>query len=211
MAKINKCKCGCGSITSIAKVSRKDKGIQKGEHCRYIRGHNKSNNIVNLVGQVYGCWTVLSLVGKSSSNLHHCRWLCKCECGRTKVRTGSNLKKSKDVIGCHCGFTHRRKPFEALYNTISKQAKKRGVSVTLTYEDYLKFTRVTECHYCKGVIVWAPFNKMNGHHLDRKDNYLGYSKENCAVCCGTCNRVKSDVFTYEQFLVIGDLIRSWRA
>ena len=170
----------------------------------------KTNKIVNLIGETYGCWTVVTLKGEPSNNLHHCLWLCMCVCGKTKVRTGSNLKKSKRVIGCHCGFSHRGRPFESLFNTIAHLAKRRGISVSLTYEEYLGFTSITECHYCDAPLIWEPFNKVNGHKLDRKDNSLGYSKENCVVCCSFCNRAKSNIFTYEQFLQIGDLIRSWQ-
>ena len=35
------------------------------------------------------------------------------------------------------------------------------------------------------------------YNLDRKDNSIGYSKNNCVVCCSTCNYIKGDKFTYE--------------
>ena len=75
------------------------------------------NEIVNLVGQKFGCWKVLELVSRPSTNLHHCRWLCECVCGRRKERTGSNIKKSV-VRDCHCGVSQRGKPYGALYNTL---------------------------------------------------------------------------------------------
>ena len=75
------------------------------------------NEIVNLVGQKFGCWKVLELVSRPSTTLHHCRWLCECVCGRRKERTGSNIKKSV-VRDCHCGFSQRGKPYGALYNTL---------------------------------------------------------------------------------------------
>jgi len=33
------CRCGCGQVTNVCKVERKDRGIRKGEHYFYIRGH----------------------------------------------------------------------------------------------------------------------------------------------------------------------------
>lgn len=168
-----------------------------------------SSEIVNLIGQSFGCWKVIALSGKPSSNLHHCQWLCECVCGTHKVRTGSNLKKSRNVQGCHCGFSHRSKPFEALYNTLVRLAKKRAVQVLLSYEEYVEFTKQKECHYCGNFLLWNPYNKMNGHKLDRKDNSLGYTKDNCVVCCPRCNRAKSNHFTYEEWVQIGALIRSW--
>lgn len=77
----------------------------------------------------------------------------------------------------------------------------------------MEFTTNKNCHYCGADIFWAEYNtNTNGsnYNLDRKDNAIGYSKENCVACCGRCNESKSNHFTYEQFVQIGDLIRSWR-
>jgi 5-methylcytosine-specific restriction endonuclease McrA len=43
--------------------------------------------------------------------------------------------------------------------------------------------------------------------VDRKDNNQQYSPENCALACYPCNNAKSDVFSYEEFLEIGEVIR----
>ena len=163
----------------------------------------------NLAGRVFGRWTVLNMLPSQSAKHKRSFWRVQCACGNYGTILGQNLKRGKN-LGCGCVHHNRIRPFESLFHTIFNLANRRNIPVNLTYEEYLEFTRTTECHYCKEVILWTPFNKLNGHHLDRKDNALGYSKDNCVVCCGTCNRVKSDVFTYEQFLVIGDLIRSWR-
>jgi len=49
-----------------------------------------------------------------------------------------------------------------------------------------------------------------GIHLevDRKDNSQPYSPENCVLACYPCNNAKSDVFSYEEFLKIGEAIRN---
>jgi hypothetical protein len=169
----------------------------------------KTNTVVNLVGKKFGCWAVIKLSSRPSYNLHHCKWLCECVCGKRRIRTGSNLKKSKGVRGCHCGFTHRRKPFEALYNTLVKQAHARNVEVRLSYEEYVLYTAQKSCHYCGAALQWEPFNKMNGHKLDRKENNRGYTRSNCVVCCPRCNRAKSNHFTYAEWRQIGALIKTW--
>lgn len=42
--------------------------------------------------------------------------------------------------------------------------------------------------------------------VDRKDATGQYSPENCVLACYPCNNAKSDVFSYEEFLKIGDTI-----
>lgn len=42
--------------------------------------------------------------------------------------------------------------------------------------------------------------------VDRKDATGQYSPENCVLACYPCNNAKSDVFSYEEFLKIGDAI-----
>lgn len=34
------CHCGCGRTTPVAKTTRSERGVRKGEHLRYISGHN---------------------------------------------------------------------------------------------------------------------------------------------------------------------------
>ena len=164
-------------------------------------------SLENLVGSTFGKYTVIK---QATSKDWKRRWICQCECGQKRTISTEHLKSGKRT-GCNsCNNGNIKRPFEGRYNFLRGMAKGR-TSVELSYEDYLSFTSTVECHYCSATIGWEPHGTFSdGHHLDRKNNTLGYSKENCVVCCGTCNRVKSDVFTYEQFLVIGNLIRSWR-
>lgn len=42
--------------------------------------------------------------------------------------------------------------------------------------------------------------------VDRKDNSRQYSPDNCVLACYPCNNAKSDVFSYQEFLEIGEVI-----
>jgi 5-methylcytosine-specific restriction endonuclease McrA len=161
----------------------------------------------DLTGRTFGKYTVVQQVESKDWKR---RWLCVCLCGEERIISTQHLTSGKRT-GCNtCNNGNLKRPYEGRYNFLCAMAEGR-TTVELTYEDYLTFTGITECHYCGVPIEWAPHGTFsNGHHLDRKNNSLGYSKGNCVVCCGSCNQTKSDKFTYEQFVQIGNLIRSWR-
>ena len=104
------------------------------------------------------------------------------------------------------------RPYEALYNVLLTEAHRgsRDIPVSLTYEEFVKFTCEKTCHYCGGGVVWAyhiRHKEYVGTNLNRKDNSLGYSLSNCVVCCGWCNRTKGDRFTYEEFMLLSPILR----
>ncbi len=108
----------------------------------------------------------------------------------------------------------RLRPFESLYNHLkNSRARYAEIPVHLTYEEFLEFTNIRECHYCGDPVYWTEYN-LNGKscatNLDRKDNNLGYSKSNCVVCCLPCNRTKSNRFAYEEFVIMMRALRDYR-
>ena len=74
-----------------------------------------------------------------------------------------------------------------------------------------------KCHYCG--IAESEFSRIWGKQfyggikrgqileIDRKDNSLEYDMANCVLACAICNMAKSDKFTYDEFLKVGDVIR----
>ncbi len=104
----------------------------------------------------------------------------------------------------------RKRPFEWLLNRLRHISFKRNVLVTLTYEEFLEFTKVSECHYCGSHISWTDHNQGRGNartNLDRKDNDQGYSKENCVVACIICNRIKNNYLSYEDMMKLSPVLR----
>jgi 5-methylcytosine-specific restriction endonuclease McrA len=160
----------------------------------------------NLVGKTFGKYKV---VKQTTSKNWKRRWICECSCGEIRTISTEHLTSGKRT-GCNsCNNGNKSKPFEALYNFLVSQAKGR-TTVELSYKAYLRFTNKKECHYCGAVIVWEPhYSNEHGHKLDRKDNSLGYSRNNCVVCCPRCNRAKSNHFTYEEWVEIGKVIKAW--
>jgi hypothetical protein len=89
---------------------------------------------------------------------------------------------------------HRR------YRRAAHTAQSRGLVWALTFEVFQDLI-VQPCTYCGGALPVA------GSGIDRVDSSLGYTVENVTPCCGECNRVKSDVLTYEEMLQVGEVLK----
>lgn len=170
----------------------------------------------NLTGRTFGRLTVIHEAADSGGPGRHRRWVCRCSCGNTTETLAHNLMRTTGATlscGCFMRESKRIKPFEALYNVLVRRATRQQLCV-LTYEEFLPFTVVSECRYCCGPIEWnkhlSAVADSRAYNLDRKDNSVGYTASNLVVCCKNCNYTKGDRFTYEQFLQIGAVIRSFR-
>ena len=166
----------------------------------------------DMQGKTIAHWEVL----RRAPNDGHkkIRWICRCDCGREKVVYGHLLRAGKSN-SCGCSRPkppNTLRPYEASYHQFCWNTKRKHLN-ELSYEDFLEYTSTTECVYCGAEVSWVEYGlsrKGHRYNLDRKDNSLGYSKDNCVVCCKFCNFSKGAHFSFEQFLEIGKLIRKWR-
>ena len=165
----------------------------------------------DLTGKRFG-----KLIVKSFSNFnkhHQSQWNCLCDCGNSKVIARNALVCGLTVsCSCYHDSFRKLKPFEAVHNYLIK-FNQTHKTVTITYEDFVEFTKIKECHYCKNVIPWKEYQKSGSskntsYYLDRKDNNLGYTKENCVVCCPRCNKGKGFMFTYDQWYKMTEPFRT---
>jgi hypothetical protein len=62
------------------------------------------------------------------------------------------------------------------------------------------------CTYCG-----TPLDSFTGHCLDRIDNTRNHNSWNVAACCPSCNRLKSNEFSFEEMALIGSAVRQIRA
>jgi hypothetical protein len=125
--------------------------------------------------------------------------LCPCGCSRTYT------------ITAHVKF----RPYESLYKQLKTSAARRRHVVDMSFEDFLTFVHIDKCHYCSKPIFFIPYNRGKGKrssvNLDRKNSDIGYSKDNCVVCCMSCNRGKNKLFTYEEWVVMTTALKEFRA
>lgn len=103
---------------------------------------------------------------------------------RIKYRNRSDSQKIKDRTW-HRAWTKRP---EGIFNTYKKRARDAGLEFSLSKEDFFRLLGKA-CVYC-GQLAMG---------VDRLNNLIGYRKDNCASCCGRCNKMKLDM-TIEEFL-----------
>jgi len=148
------------------------------------------------------------------------RVLYQFKCSKCAVdiwkRSGQVPKMTGLCRPCACARPNVRnqlRPFEWVYKRLLYQANFRGIPAHLSYEDFVRFTKVVECCYCDGDIHWNPFNQNKsgrGSNLDRKDSDLGYEMGNLVVCCKVCNRIKNDVLSHPEMVSLGAHLRTIR-
>jgi hypothetical protein len=83
-----------------------------------------------------------------------------------------------------------RQSIDGKYQTYKDAAKTRGMVFDLTKNDFETFWQ-KPCYYCD-----APMKTIG---IDRKDNSIGYTLDNCLSCCKICNLGKH-TSTYEEYV-----------
>ena len=180
------------------------------------------NLFVDLTGRKFHRLLVVGEHFNANRRKHYTsgRWLCKCDCGNERIIWGSYLLT--DFIKS-CGCFHkeliqtcnRKRPYEWMLVRLRRKSKNRWGSI-LTYDELLEFIKINKCHYCESDVIWNMYSSCHSkrlsskYNLDRMDNSLGYSKDNCIVCCSVCNYFKGDRFTYDEMVEIGKTFQKLR-
>lgn len=134
-------------------------------------------------------------------NCHQCNKEIKAQSSHFKTHSG------KCQRCCQLG-----EPYLFIYNEL-KNHRNKNVDFTITFEEFKQLIASSECHYCGTTLVYNKHsrdwgkNLTRAHQLDRKDNLKGYTLDNVVTCCWTCNRLKSDIFTYDEFYMLSDKLK----
>jgi len=131
----------------------------------------------------------------------------KCECGKTFDSVCHNSMRSCGCLKKQPRLS-RRKPDHALglgrvFSVYRRSALIRGLEFSLDRAAFEKLV-LSDCAYCGA--AQSKTLRINGRSvsvcfngIDRIQSTKGYAAENCAPCCETCNRAKSDM-PLEKFL-----------
>lgn len=105
-----------------------------------------------------------------------------------------------------------------LFTVLLHHCKRDKKQCSLTFDEFLTFVDVKNCHYCNTKIIWPACSRYRDNdgkllrnksafYLDRKDNNQGYSLTNCVVCCSRCNSIKGETLTYNEMLLLSNGLR----
>lgn len=175
----------------------------------------------DLSGRLYGRWKVLGRSARKSSRI--C-WDCVCECGTTRAVFGNNLvlQNSLSCRNCSRKLPDTEMPFRSVFRWYRQNAKRRtNRPFVLSLEDVRKLTS-SDCFYCgsppsqeskhrmrDGKVSARPPYVYNG--IDRVNNSLGYTPENCVSCCKICNYMKQELSQQEFINHIKEILERWRS
>ena len=152
------------------------------------------------IGQVFGKLTVVSWVSRTEG------YLVRCACGNEFKSKYYHLTQNVTRSCRDCFVSKARgRPVlpdnlgekRHLINQYKQSAKRRNIPYQLTEDQAIQLL-LGDCHYCgakpsnKVVRSTTANSTLLYSGIDRYDNSVGYTTENCVSCCTFCNTAKLD-------------------
>lgn len=130
------------------------------------------------------------------------------ECKHCHSQFSRKKESLKGIIHCPkcCHARNGSILTTRLYNMFIhyiNNARQRNISWDLSDLEF-KDLVLGKCYYCGDFPKSTKTTTWNGvseavNGIDRIDSDIGYIKENCVSCCGTCNKMKNN-FSQKEFL-----------
>lgn len=198
--------CNCGGVTIPFSTSEWNSGKRTNCGCR-----GSSIGPVSLGDKFYN-WTVVGFITKAY-------YECKCACGNLSKVRRCDLAHGKSRQCAECSVKDKvifdfGSSKRSIIGTYRKNAKNSNRVWELTNEEALSFF-AGNCHYCDREPQMAHTASINSgtywyNGIDRVDNDLGYTIDNCVSCCWACNAAKRGM-PVEDFIYWLDAIAKFRS
>lgn len=194
------CRCDCGVVKTIRTGTITQKGA--GQSCGCARNYCSGRRL-DVTGQTFGRLTALRIDEKKTAKTKRTYWVCSCSCGNTtsttigKLRSGHTIScgcRKKDGAGGRIPRPHNAAKIDSLFSLYKTHAKQRNYEFMLSRSEFANILQ-QNCVYCGNRPAQEigqnkrsePFY-YNG--IDRVNNKLGYTQDNCVACCKWCNYAK---------------------
>lgn len=209
------CRCNCGVELFVPGYN-----MRTGERDCCSKARHRKRPYRDLSGMRFGRLLVIRPREERFGNQAY-EWWCRCDCGTEKYIRLSGLAGNVVSCGCYSAELSKRpktylqkRPYEWLYNVFLSSARVHG-DTDITYESFLEYTKIPNCHYCEAPISWpTPFrgreHTSDKYFLDRINPFLGYLQDNVVVCCSECNYGKSKRYSYGEWRVMTEALRRYR-
>jgi hypothetical protein len=150
---------------------------------------------IAMIGNKYGRLLVTERAPNDQGNRR--RYVAVCDCGTVKEYDAYSVRNGNTKS---CGCLHLERislpKYAAAYNelltTYRNNAKAKGRVWELSVEYFRKLTQ-QPCHFCGAPPSCQQRSKSDPilyNGIDRKNNSIGYTYENCVPCCHHCNLAK---------------------
>jgi hypothetical protein len=183
------CQCACGKTTVVSSKHLRT-GQTRSCGCLASELLSKRNSLV-LDGQRFGRWIVVERVFNHPSPVS--RWLCRCDCGKTKIVLGSSLKQGRSQsCGCFAVETTTKRNRKEIRNTDHPLYRLwAGIIARCLYPNAVAYERyggrgIKVCERWKvfeNFVADMPPRPSSKHTIHRIDNDKDYELGN--VCWAT--------------------------
>lgn len=160
---------------------------------------------VDQTGKKFGHLTVLK---RYASTDRRTFWECECACGNFTVVNAQKLVSGHTkTCGCRHGLPPEQRGIQRVRWIYERNARESLRSFSLSDAELQELVS-QPCSFCGT----PPSNSTNDGFLysgiDRIDNTVGYTFDNCISCCWVCNQMKGTL-SVDDFLTAINKIACW--
>ena len=182
------CRCECGNIKTVRGTTLRA-GRANSCGCLMTDNYQNGTTKIDIVGQRFGKLEVIE-ESKDRTACGEVKYLCRCDCGNTKIVAGTSLRYGKTKsCGCLLAESAAERSYKhgltnhPLYKIWSGMIQRCHKETDTAYR-YYGARGITVCdewrHDAEAFINWSLQNGWKkGLEIDRINNYKGYSPDNC--------------------------------